>query len=132
VTEVARDGAAGHVAFPRRTDRRGRTAGADHETYVRQLVEQVLFTAPGERLNRPTFGAAIGQLLFAPNDVGLGAAAQLTAQTALQTWLGDLLTLHDVTVEADDSTIVVTVAYTVLATGARAEHTFRAAGGVGR
>jgi phage baseplate assembly protein W len=115
-----------HVAFPRRVDKRGRTAAVDHDAYVRQLIEQVLFTAPGERVNRPTFGAAISQLLFAPNDIGLGAAAQLSAQTALQTWLGDLLTLHDVTVDAVDSTITVTVVYTVLATGTRNEVAFEA------
>ena len=124
---TSRSAELGHVAFPRRVDKRGRTAAVDHDRYVRQLVEQVLFTAPGERVNRPTFGAAISQLLFAPNDVGLGAAAQLSAQTALQTWLGDVLVLHDVTVVASDATITVTVVYSVIATGTKDTATFEAA-----
>jgi phage baseplate assembly protein W len=114
----------GNVAFPRHFDRRGRTAEVDHDRYVRQLIEQVLFTAPGERVNRPTFGSGLTQLLFAPVDVSVGAAAQLTAQTALQSWLGDRSELLDLAVRVDDTRLEVTVSYVVRRTGTPSSDTF--------
>ncbi len=102
-----------HVDFPFRVDARGRTGATSEEEHVRDLVEQVLFTAPGERVNRPTFGSGLLQLVFAPNSDALAAATQLTVQAALQEWLGDLIEVQDVTVEAVDSSLITTVAYVI-------------------
>jgi uncharacterized protein len=102
-----------NVAFPYRFDLRGRTADADQNRHIRDLIEQVLFTAPGERVNRPDFGCGLLQLVFAPNSAELVTATQLLVHGALQLWLGDLITLNDVTVSAADSQLTVTVQYTV-------------------
>jgi phage baseplate assembly protein W len=104
-------GAAIHVAVPRAVDRRGRTATAGDDAWVRSLIEQVLFTAPGERVNRPDFGAGVAQLLFAGNDATLAAATQVTVKGALQAWLGDLVEVREVRVGGDEATLDVTVAY---------------------
>jgi uncharacterized protein len=117
-------GGAGHVAFPHAVDRRGRTAEVDDAGHVRQLLAQVLFTAPGERVNRPTFGSGLTQLLFAPADPAVAAAAQLAAQSAIQTWLGDVLVLDDLDVAADGATLRVTVRFTMLSSGEEATVTF--------
>jgi phage baseplate assembly protein W len=101
------------VDFPYGVDRRGRTASTDEDDHVRDLIEQVLFTAPGERVNRPTFGSGLLQLLFAPNSDALAAATQLTVQAALQEWLGDRIEVQDVTVEAADSSLTATVVYAI-------------------
>ena len=50
------------------------------EDHVRDLIEQVLFTTPGERVNRPTFGSGLLQLVFAPNSDALAAATEMTVQ----------------------------------------------------
>jgi hypothetical protein len=103
------------IDFPYAIDRRGRTAAAGSEDeHVRDLVEQVLFTAPGERVNRPDFGSGLLQLVFAPNSDELATAVQFLVQGALQQWLGDLIQVEDVGVEADDSTMRVAVTYVVL------------------
>jgi phage baseplate assembly protein W len=107
------------VAFPYRIDGRGRTAGADHDRHVRDLVEQVLFTAPGERVNRPTFGSGVLALLFEPLDEARAAAAESTIQAALQRWLGDVILLEGVDVESDDSRLEITVTYVVRRTQER-------------
>ena len=104
------------VAFPYRVDARGRTAEAGLEEHVRDLIEQVLFTAPGERVNRPTFGSGALQLVFAPNSEALAAATQFTLQGALQLWLGDLVRVEAVEVQADEAVLRVTVRYLVLLT----------------
>lgn len=116
---------ADHVAFPFTIDRRGRTATADDGTYIRSLLEQVLFTAPGERVNRPTFGSGLNQLLFAPNDPSVVAAVQLAAESSVQVWLGDLLVLEKLQVEALDAVLLVEVTYRLLETAEVRMVTFR-------
>jgi len=87
--------------------------GADDTRHIRDLIEQVLFTSPGERVNRPTFGSGLLQLVFAPNSDILTSAVQLTVQGALQQWLGDLILVEDVQVTGEDSTVSVKVRYKV-------------------
>jgi uncharacterized protein len=99
------------VDFPYGVDARGRTASTNEDEHVRDLIEQVLFTAPGERVNRPTFGSGLLQLVFAPNSDALAAATQLAVQAALQEWLADRIVVQDVTVDAIDSTLTATVIY---------------------
>ena len=97
--------------YPFHFDTRGRTAETSEDEHIRDLIEQVLFTAPGERVNRPTFGCGLMQLVFAPNSDALAATSQFLVQGALQQWLGDLIVVESVQVEADDSTLRVTIQY---------------------
>lgn len=99
------------IAFPLRIDGRGRTAEADQEAHIRQMIEQLLFTAPGERVNRPDFGTGLRQLVFAPNSPELATATQALVQGALQQWLGELIQVERVAVVSDDSRLSVTVQY---------------------
>jgi phage baseplate assembly protein W len=77
------------------------------------MIEQVLFTSPGERVNRPDFGCGLKQLVFAPNSHELAAAIQLLVQGALQQWLGDLIEVNSVQVESKEETLQVKVEYTI-------------------
>jgi hypothetical protein len=79
------------LAYPYGFDAQGRTAQAAGDDHIRDLIEQVLFTAPGERVNRPTFGTGLAQLLFSPTSPELATATQFLVQGALQQWLGDLI-----------------------------------------
>ncbi len=100
-----------NLAYPYRVDDRGRTAEADAEEHIRQLIEQVLFTSPGERVNRPAFGSGLAQLVFAPNSPELASAVQLMTQGALQQWLGELIQVEAVEATSQDATLRVTVRY---------------------
>jgi phage baseplate assembly protein W len=99
--------------YPFQIDTSGRTATTNEEEHIRQLIEQVLFTSIGERVNRPTFGSNINQLVFAPNSQGLSATTQMLVQGALQQWLGTLIVVKSVNVQSNDSTLTVTVQYTI-------------------
>ena len=77
------------------------------------MIEQVLFTSPGERVNRPDFGCGILNLLFGANNAEIVTATQFLVQGALQQWLGELIRVESVNVESVESTIRVTVVYTV-------------------
>lgn len=102
-----------NIAFPYHFDGRGRTAGTDLDNHIRELIEQVLFTTPGERVNRPEFGSGLAQLVFAPNSDELASATQFLVQGALQQWLGELIQVDGVRVESEDSALRVTVEYVV-------------------
>jgi len=99
------------IGYPFRVDGRGRTAATGEEDHVRDLIEQVLFTAPGERVNRPGFGSGLPRQLFGPNGDVVAAAVQFTVQGALQQALGDRIQVDTVDVRSQDSTLTVTVAY---------------------
>lgn len=86
---------------PLHVDSRGRTGAIDRSGYVRDLVEQVLFTAPGERVMRPGFGAGVLQLLFEPGGPEVAATARLLVQSSLQQWLGDLIDVESVELDGD-------------------------------
>ena len=118
-----------NLAFPYRFDGTGRTAQADDDAWVRGLIEQVLFTAPGERVNRPDFGSGVTQLVFAPNSVELAATTEMLLQGALQRWLGDLVEVQRVAVTADDAVLRIEIEYVVIRTGARRVQSFTPEGG---
>jgi hypothetical protein len=111
------------VYFPYQVDGRGRSREArreqDEDEYIRGLVEQVLFTAPGERLMRPDFGSGLQQLLFAGNSPEIAATTQMLVQSALQQWLGGLIVVEAVVARAVDSALHVEVTYVVARTQSR-------------
>lgn len=102
-----------NINFPFKFDGRGRTATADENQHIRQMIEQLIFTNPGERVNRPTFGSGILQLIFAPNSPELAATVQFTMEAALQQWLGDVIEIRNLEVEARDSTLTVDLSYSI-------------------
>jgi phage baseplate assembly protein W len=106
-----------HVDYPYRFNGRGRTADVDGDGHIRDMIEQVLFTSPGERVNRPTFGSGVLQLVFAPNGEALAAATRLSVEAALTEWLGDLIEVVEVGVTADDAALRLDVRYVVRRTG---------------
>jgi uncharacterized protein len=99
--------------FPYAIDGRGRTATTSGDAHIRDLIEQLLFTTPGERVNRPDFGSGLLQLVFAPATPEMAATTQFLVQAGLQQWLGDRIQVEDVEVSVDDSTVRVVVVYRV-------------------
>ncbi len=102
------------IRFPYGFDTSGWTAQTDLATHIRDMVEQIVLTSPGERVNRPTFGTGTGALVFEPNSGVLAAAQQQLIQASLQQWLSDLIRVESVVVTAEDSTLLITIRYTIL------------------
>jgi len=113
-----------NIDFPFQIDAHGRTAATDDDDHVRDMIEQLLFTNPGERVNRPDFGSGLLQMVFAGNSVELASALQFTTQAALQRHLGDVIDLQQLDVQAQESTLSVTVKYTVRRTQQSRTETF--------
>jgi uncharacterized protein len=113
-----------NIDFPLHFDGRGRTALAGENEHIRDMIEQLLFTNPGERVNRPSFGSGLLQLIFAPNSPELAATVEFTVQAAIQTWLGDVIELRDLTVTAVDSTLTIDLQYAIRRTNEEQQATF--------
>lgn len=100
-----------NIDYPFHFDSRGRTAVTADDDHIRDMIEQLLFTNPGERVNRPDFGSGLLQMIFGPNSPELAATLQFTMQAALQRWLGDLIEVQNLQVTSQDSTLSVLVQY---------------------
>ena len=102
------------IKYPYQIDGNGQTGESGYAEHIRDMIEQLLFTVPGERVNRPEFGAGLMQLVFAPNSLELASTTQFLIQGALQQYMGDLVQAEQVEVEVIDATLLVTIRYTIL------------------
>jgi phage baseplate assembly protein W len=109
---------------PFHLDARGRSAATGADDHVRDLIFQVLFTSPGERVNRPDFGCGLKQLVFMPNSDVLATATQQLVQGSLQRWLAEVISIERVDVQSLDSTLEITVVYVRRGDGQRREERF--------
>ncbi len=105
--------------FPFHLDGSNRTATTDEDDHLRDMIYQVLFTSPGERVNRPDFGCGLKSLVFMPNSEALASATQVLVKASLQKWLENEITVEAVQVSAQDSQLLVTIAYRKRADGTR-------------
>ncbi len=113
------------IDYPYHIARNGRSAQTDTDDHIRDMIEQVLFTNPGERVNRPTFGCGLLQMVFGPNSPELATATQFIVQSSLQQWLGELIQVNEVNVQSEDSTLRVNVVYTVRQTQQKQQAQFQ-------
>jgi len=102
------------LAFPFRPTALGRsdTVAYGSDTHVRQMLELLVFTVPGERVMRPDLGSPVHQMVFGPVGGATAVALEAALQAAVQQWLADVLTLLDLTVTALDEDAAVEVAIT--------------------
>ena len=103
--------------FPYHFDSLGRTAGTTAEEHIRDLIEQVLFTSPGERVMRPDFGAGLQALVFEPISATLVALVKHRVEEALITWEPRIDTITvDVAADGPRGRLLITINYRVRAT----------------
>jgi uncharacterized protein len=107
------------IGYPFHIDGRGRVADATIDQHIRQMIEQVLFTLPGERVNRLDFGSGVQQLIFAPNSEELAIATEFLVKGALEQWLGDLIEVEAVSVDSIEAALQITIQYIVRRTQQR-------------
>jgi hypothetical protein len=106
-----------NLDVPFHVDSRGRTALTSDRDHLSDLLKLLLFTQPGERVNRPDFGGGCLGLPFSPNSVELAAALKFKLQANLQRWIGDLLAIQALNVTPDEATLYVEIQYLIRATG---------------
>lgn len=103
-----------YVGYPFQFNSLGQTATTSIEDHIRDLLEQFLFTSPGERVNRPDFGCGILQMVFEPNSPELAATLQALIQSGIARWLGNLITVRSLAVTRDDAILRVSVTYEIV------------------
>jgi phage baseplate assembly protein W len=105
------------LSFPFRITELGAAATAPRAEVIRQQLEQLLMTIPGERVNRPDFGCGIQRLVFAGAGPETVAAAEYVIATSIRRHLRALVSLDAVRVTVDDSSLFVDILYSVVGTG---------------
>lgn len=113
-----------NIDYPFRIDHRGRSAETGTNDHIRDMIEQLLFTMPGERVNRPDFGSGLMHLVFGPNSSEVAAALQFTMQASLQKWMGDLIDVQKLEIGSVDGTLSIDLAYFVRRSGEPRSDTF--------
>jgi len=98
--------------FPFAVDAAGHVSANGGDEAIRGRIIQVLFTAPGERVNMPTFGCGLFNLVFEPNNSILASAMEFTVGQALTRWLADDIVVNGVDVKSEEETITIEIAYT--------------------
>lgn len=88
---------------------------SNYSLHVEQLMRQVLFTNPGERINRPDFGCGIPRMVFAPNSDVSANLAQVMINQALEKWLGSLIEVREVKAVNNEEKLEITIAYIIRA-----------------
>ena len=98
--------------FPFRINGIGQINSSGGDDAIRGKIIQILFTAPGERVNLPEFGCGLFNLVFEPNNAILAAAMEFTVGQALTRWLADEIIVDGVDVTSIEETITIEIAYT--------------------
>lgn len=115
--------AAPFLDFPFGIDPQGRAATTADDDHIRDMIRLVLFSEPGERVNRPDFGSGLKRLLFAPSSDTLVAAVEASVHGALIRWLDTVITVEAVDVHAGEGMLEIDVTYARIDTGERrSEH----------
>ncbi|TXE07856.1 GPW/gp25 family protein [Gelidibacter salicanalis] len=102
------------IKYPYQFNKLGRTATSDEDLHIKDMIYQLLFTNPGERVNRPNFGCGLLQAVFEPNNNEMAATTQYLVQGALNQWLSHLIQVNEVFISTIDSSLEVKVNYTLL------------------
>ena len=106
-----------NIDYPFHFGDTNRTATASDADHIRDMIEQLLFTNPGERVNRPDFGSGLLGRVFEPNSPEQAAVLQATMQAAVLQELGDLIELEMLEVTSDEETLRVVINYVIRETG---------------
>jgi uncharacterized protein len=105
------------IDYPYHFDNRFRTAQAKEDKHIRDMIEEFLFTNPGERINRPDFGSGLLRMVFEPNSPEIASALQFTIQAGLQRWLGDLIQVQNLRVTSENSALCILIQYIIRSSG---------------
>jgi len=106
--------------LPPAPDGSGRVPWVDGADKVRQSIQIILETDPGERVMRPTFGCGLGRYLMKPNTTATRALIQREVERALAAWEPRIRLESVAVVPGDDPALVlIDIAYAHLADGRR-------------
>ena len=112
------------INFPYQIGFNRRTSTTDRSEHIRDMIRQVLFTSPGERVNRPTFGCGLNQLVFEPNSPELASTLHFLVKGALQEWLGEVIEVTGLTIDAEDTILRIHLTYMEIETRQNREVSF--------
>lgn len=93
----------------------GGAATSSRLDHIREQIEQVLFTTPGERWFRPEFGVGVRALVFEPNNQALWEMTKKRLVASLRDALAGEVDPKNLAVEIEgqEERLLITVSYTL-------------------
>ncbi|MGB3344294.1 MAG: GPW/gp25 family protein [Aequorivita sp.] len=91
----------------------------DYDRHLMQMIKQLLFTNPGERINRPDFGCGIRRMVFAPNSDVSANLTQVIINQSLEKWMGTVIEVNEVNVKNVEEKLEINIVYLIRATQQR-------------
>lgn len=113
------------VTFPYLFENNRPAGSVEDAAHVRQMLELLLFTMPGERVNRPDYGCGIQRMVFAPQNTEVVATLRTLIEAEIQRWLGDVLSLRNLQVTGEDATLQVVLTYQLASDGSVRQERFK-------
>ena len=114
-----------NVTFPFQIDPLGFVAEASYADHIEQMIEQILFTRPGERVNLPEFGCGVQSLVFGSTSPELAVAVRSRIEASIQKWLPGVVQVEAVDISHTDSTLEIQLRYALTRTAERRTARFR-------
>jgi Bacteriophage baseplate protein W len=111
--------------YPFRIGGEGGVALTGADDHLRDLIEQVLLTNPGERVNLPEFGCGLKKLVFAGNDEILQATVKFIVSQNLNRWLGDRMIVESIRIVSEEETLAIEITYQLRRTRERQRMSLR-------
>lgn len=105
---------ADYMTFPLKIGSEG-AAISSRRAHVREQIEQVLFTVPGERWFRPEFGVGVLALVFEPNNQPLREITKKRLTASLNEALSGEVKPSSLIVDVEnvDDKLLLTIGYTL-------------------
>lgn len=105
-----------YLRYPFTIGHDGKIDITNEEDHIRDMIEQCLFTSPGERVDLLEFGCGLRDIIFSPNSEILAAITRITVTTTLQKWLGTIIRVNDVQVTSIEEKLHINISYTIIRT----------------
>ncbi len=127
--KMQRLGDPAYLAFPFRMGESG-PATSRRGDHIREQIEQVIFTTPGERVFRPEFGAGAKTLVFEPNSSALWDVTKRRLQASLAEALRGEVDPSSLEVEVfgSEETMELVIRYRLTTVGVSQQQRFRLGG----
>lgn len=103
--------------FPIRVEEAtGRIELSSHEENIRESIEIILLTRPGERVMQPEFGCHIYDYMFQRPDHPVRVRMEQAVREALIRWEPRIRDIQVMAVPEEDNQVAITIAYIVRST----------------
>lgn len=99
--------------FPFQFNLYGHISSTTYDLHIQEMLEQILFTSPGERVNRPDFGCGVELMVFGSTSPEILSVKQTQINSQIQKWLGHLIQVLEVKITTNENRVEILIRYMI-------------------